>query len=102
EAEPHPEGDTARADLLTGAAEDCRLLAAVPGDAAVAKERDLDRHGPVHSALDAEGAQQRESELQVAHANPPPNELIGGIAQRDVRHDASGRQLRERRVAANE
>src|SRR5690242_20381588 len=51
EAEAHTERDTARADLLTRAAEDGRLLAAVPRDAAVAEERDLDRHRAVHSVL---------------------------------------------------
>ena len=52
-------------DAAPFAAEQRRLLAAIPGHAAVREERDRDGDWTVHRLRDAERAKQRESELEV-------------------------------------
>src|SRR5207253_391029 len=56
--------DACAADAVAGAAEKRRLLAAVPGNAAVREQRQFDRHRTIHVLRDAERSQQREPEFQ--------------------------------------
>src|SRR6185295_2969361 len=68
--------ETCRRDAVARAAEERRLLTAVPGDPAIGEERNLDRNGSIHPRRGTEWAKQREPEFEVAHQHAAAEQAV--------------------------